>query len=142
MFAQSVQESHVVALEMMPSMAIKVATSTGLCLLMACTADLVSSEKKKILMFSAVIWSRAWFLWAPFIFVLKIYDPVLPLTVFATLIVIGGILMSVVNYSHDEKRTQQVIENHSVCTISDGEISDWNIDDEKKASYVEHPHAI
>lgn len=73
---------------------------------------------------------------------LKIYDPVLPLTVFATLIVIGGILMSVVNYSHNEKRTQQVIENHSVCTISDGEISDWNIDDEKKASYVEHPHAI
>lgn len=98
-----------------------------------------------MLMFSAVVWSRAWFLWAPFIFVLKMYDAVLPLTVFATLIVIGGILMSVMNYSQHnvQKETNvQKIENQTVCTISDGKIVDWIIDDEKKASYVEHPHAI
>lgn len=139
-----VQDSHVVALEMIPSMAIKLATSTGLCLLMACTADLVSPEKKKMLMFSATIWSRAWFLWAPFIFVLRKYDPVLPLTVFATLIVIGGILMSVVNYSHNggKKKIKEAISNTTVCTISDGKIADWIVDDDKKTSYTEHPHAI
>lgn len=144
LLVQTVQESHVVALEMMPSMAIKVATSTGLCLLMVCTADLVTPEKKKTLMFSAVIWSRAWFIWAPFIFLLKIYDPVLPLTVFATLIVVGGLLMSLVNYSHDgsDTKAKQTVENHTVCTISDGKIVDWIIDDEKKGAYVEHPQAI
>lgn len=140
----TVQDSHVVALEMIPSMAIKLATSTGLCLLMACTADLVSPEKKKMLMFSAAIWSRAWFLWAPFIFVLRKYDPVLPLTVFATLIVIGGILMSVVNYSHNvgKKKIKEAISNTTVCTISDGKIVDWIVDDDKRTSYTEHPHAI
>lgn len=147
-FFQTVQESHVVALEMMPSMAIKVATSTGLCLLMACTADLVATEKKKTLMFSAVIWSRAWFLWAPFIFTLKKYDPVLPLTVFATLIVVGGALMTLINYSNDDskkkkaKQTTTMAENHNVCAISDGKIVDWAVDDEKKTCYIEHPQAI
>lgn len=111
---------------MIPSMAIKMATSTGLCILMTCTADLVTQEKKKMLMLSAVIWSRAWFLWAPFIFVLRMYDNVLPLTVFATLIVFGGILMSVVNYSHlksfkevnQAKNSQEKKPN--IVTISDG----------------------
>lgn len=87
---------------MMPSMAIKLATSAGLCILVTCTADLVTPDKKRILMLSCAVWSRGWFLWSPFIFVLRMYDAVLPLTVFATLIVIGGALMTVVNSSQVE----------------------------------------
>lgn len=51
--------------------------------------------------------------------------------------------MSVVNYSHDggEKKIKQGIDNHA-CTISDGKIENWFVDDEKKTSYVEHPQAI
>lgn len=98
---------------MMPSMAIKMATSTGLCVLMTCTADLVTPDKKKILMLSCVVWSRAWFLWSPFIFVLKMYDAVLPLTVFATLIVIAGVLMNIVN-SSQLKIYKQVNQDQSV----------------------------
>lgn len=87
-------------------MAIKLATSTGLCILLTCTADLVTPDKKRILMLSCAVWSRAWFLWSPFIFVLRMYDAVLPLTVFATLIVIGGALMTVVNSSQIENYRQ------------------------------------
>lgn len=72
------------------------------------------------------------------------YDPVLPLTVFATLIVVGGLLMSLVNYTNDGggKKPKQTNENHTVCTISDGKIVDWIGDDEDKGAYVEHPQAI
>ena len=80
-----VKETQVVALEMAPTMAIKITTSIGMCVLTVCTIDLVSAERKKVLMFSSTIWARAWFVWAPFIFLLKKYDVVLPLTVFATL---------------------------------------------------------
>lgn len=104
---------------MMPSMAIKMATSTGLCVLMTCTADLVTPDKKRILMLSCVVWSRVWFLWSPFIFVLRMYDAVLPLTVFATLIVIAGILMNIVNSSqlkiYKKVNQGQSIDNKKVC---------------------------
>lgn len=84
---------------MMPTMAIKTATSVGVCVLAVSTVDLVAADRKKILLYSAQIWSRAWFLWAPFIFMLKTYDVVLPLTIFATLIVFGGVLLVIVNHN-------------------------------------------
>lgn len=138
-FINLVKETHVVALEMIPSMAIKMATSTGLSILSTCTADLVAAEKKKILMFSAVVWSRAWFLWAPFIFVLKSYDVILPLTIFATLIVIGGILTSIVNHSHHKnhkKTIEQKLNVETIRAISNGKIDDW-IKGDNKAYEIE-----
>lgn len=97
------QETHVVALEMFPTMGIKLATSTGLCLLTVCTGQLVPIEKKGILMLSVTVWARGWFLWAPIIFMLKVYDTILPLTMFATLSVVGGILMCIVNHGLEIK---------------------------------------
>lgn len=91
------KETHVVALEMAPTLFIKAATSVGMCVLTVCTVDLVANDRKKILMFSSTIWSRAWFLWAPFIFVLQSYDAVWPLTIFATLNVLGGLLLVLVH---------------------------------------------
>lgn len=133
-----VKESHVVALEMMPTMAIKMATSTGLCVLMTCTADLVTPEKKKILIFSSVVWSRAWFIWAPFIFILKMYDTVLPLTVFATLVVIGGILMTIINHSHSKSyKKVDSNQNYSHEKISTIVLNDLNSESIEKFEKIQ-----
>lgn len=91
------KHSQIVALEMAPTLAIKAATSVGMCVLTVCTADLVSADRKKMLMFSSTVWARAWFNWAPFIFLLKQFDPILPLTIFATLSIFGGICMLVIH---------------------------------------------
>lgn len=98
---------HIVALEMIPSIAIKIATSSSLSILTTCTADLVAVDKKKTLMFSAAVWARAWFLWVPFIGMAKVYGPTAPLTIFATLAVVGGCLTSVINHSHHRSHKAQ-----------------------------------
>lgn len=103
--------SHVVALQMFPTMAIKLATSTGLCLLTVCTSELVAMERRKILMLSVTVWARGWFVWAPTIFMLKVYDTILPLTMFASLSVIGGTLMCIVNHSLEIKRKKRPVNN-------------------------------
>lgn len=130
------KESHVVALEMFPTMAIKLGTSSSLCLLTICTADLVSVEKKKILMLSVGVWARAWFLWAPFVFMLRVYDTVLPLTVFATLSVLGGVLTCIVNYGLgiEPKKSEQRQANIQ-GNISDESKSVWWIGRYTKNSY-------
>lgn len=98
---------HIVALEMIPSILIKIATSSTLSILTACTVDLVAAEKKKTLMFSSAVWARAWFLWVPFIGMAKVYGPTVPLWIFATLAVIGGILTSIINHSHHRNHKKQ-----------------------------------
>lgn len=117
-----VTEPHWVALEMAPTLAIKVTTSIGMCVLTVCTADLVSADRKKILMFSSTVWARAWFLWCPFIFLLKSYDIVLPLTIFATLSVVGGALMLLIHQNqykaYLEDCEQRIQAMRAVRTIS------------------------
>lgn len=102
---------------MIPSIAIKVATSSSLSILTTCTVDLVDPEKRKTLMFSAAVWARAWFLWAPFIGVTKKYGATMPLTIFATLAVVGGILTSLINHSHhrSHKKTYSAQEIQLKC---------------------------
>lgn len=138
LFCFAVKETHVVALEMAPTLAIKASTSIGMCVLTACTVDLVLANRKKILMFSATIWARAWFLWAPFIFVLQAYDAVLPLTVFATLSVCGGLLLVLIhnnqykNYLQDcEKRMQAM---RTMRSISNAGL-DWIKHSRRKSVY-------
>lgn len=122
------KETHVVALEMAPTLAIKTATSIGMCVLTVCTVDLVCADRKKILMFSSTVWARAWFVWAPFIYVLRVYVVVLPLIVFASLSVIGGILMVIVHqnqyriYLKDCEERAQVM--RAVRSISSAGL-DW-----------------
>lgn len=96
---------------MIPCIAIKMATSSSLSILTTCTADLVVMEKKKTLMLSASIWARGWFLWAPFISLTKKYGTLVPLNIFATLAVIGGILTSIINHSHhkNHKKKAQIL---------------------------------
>lgn len=121
---------------MFPTMAIKLGTSIALCLLTVCTADLVSTEKKKILMLSVGVWARAWFLWAPFVFMLRVYDTVLPLTVFATLSVLGGVLTCIVNYGlgiEPKKRERREANIQSI--ITDDSTNVWWLNRFSKKSY-------
>lgn len=122
------KETHVVALEMAPTLAIKTATSIGMCVLTACTIELVCAERKKILMFSSTVWARACFVWAPFIYVLRAYDVVLPLTVFATLSVLGGAIMVFIHQNqyktYLEDCEQRIQAMRAVRTISNAGL-DW-----------------
>lgn len=124
----TVKTTHVVALEMAPTLAIKTATSVGMCVLAACTVELVCAERKKILMFSSTVWARAWFLWAPFIYVLKTYDVNLPLSVFATLSLVGGGLLVLIHQNqykaYLEDCEQRIQTMRAVRSISNAGL-DW-----------------
>lgn len=71
---------------------------------------------------------RSFFVWAPFIFMLKSYDNALPLTVFATLSVIGGVFMVIIHqnqykvYLENCERRMQAM--RAVRTISNAGL-DW-----------------
>lgn len=123
---------------MAPTLAIKAATSVGMCVLTVCTVDLVATERKRILMFSATIWSRAWFLWAPFIFVLQSFGVNLPLTVFATLSVVGGLLLVLVHtnqyktYLQDCEQRMQAM--RTMRSISNAGL-DWIKSSRRKSVY-------
>lgn len=104
----SVYFTQIVALEMLPCIAIKIATSSSLSILTTCTSELVDPERQKTLQFSASVWARAWFLWAPYINTTKSYGPLIPLTIFATLSVVGGLLTSVINHSHHRNHQKGV----------------------------------
>lgn len=136
-------EPQWVVFEMAPTFAIKAATSIGMCVLTVCTGDLVSADRKKILMFSSTVWARAWFLWCPFIFVLRTFDIVMPLTVFATLSVIGGVLMIIIHQNqykiYLEDCEQRIQAMRAVRTISNAGL-DWikNVRRRSSAYDVEH----
>lgn len=91
-----VKDTHIVALTMIPCIFIKIATSAAMAVLTTSSADLVSPNKKKILMFSSAVWARAWFLWAPFLGASSYFGVLVPLTIFAALSVVGGCLNIVI----------------------------------------------
>ncbi len=69
----------------------KIAVSCSQSILFACTAELIAPEKRKILIFSCTVWARIWLLTAPYIGALMDEHQLLPLSIFGTLSVIGGI---------------------------------------------------
>lgn len=134
----TVHRTHVVALEMAPTLAIKMASSVGMCVLTVCTAELVSSDRRKILMFSSTVWARAWFLWAPFVNVLKSFHVILPLTVFATLSLVGGLLMTIIHqnqYKNYLKDCEQRIQNMRTMRSLSNAGLDWIKSARRKSVY-------
>lgn len=103
-----VKDTHQIGLAMIPCIALKITVSSAISILTACTADLVPPEKKKILMLSAGIWGRSWILWAPFVFVLNSYGSLVPVSVMATMTVVGGILCSVIGHSQTNNLTKHM----------------------------------
>lgn len=75
----------------------KMAVSCSQSILFACTTELVKPEKRKILVFSCIIWARIWLLTAPYIGGLRIVHQLLPLSVFGILSAIGGVAICLIS---------------------------------------------
>lgn len=56
-----------VVLLMATSMASKIAISTTLSILMTCTTEIVSLEKRRLCAYTSTIWTRVWLLTSPFV---------------------------------------------------------------------------
>ncbi len=69
----------------------KIAVSCSQSILFTCTAELVTPEKRKILIFSCIVWARMWLLTAPYIGALTQIHQLLPLSIFGLLSAIGGV---------------------------------------------------
>lgn len=88
----------------------KIAVSCSQSILVTCTAELVSPEKRRILTFSCVVWARICLLTAPFIGVLSAIHQVLSLSVFGILNIIGGLAISVLSSPRTIERKEQKTE--------------------------------
>lgn len=77
----------------------KIGISCAQAVLFTCTSELVPPEKRKICVYSCVVWARLWLLCAPFIGFLAIYQQLLGLSVFGLLALIGGIATCCLTYS-------------------------------------------
>lgn len=80
-----------VGLLMLTAIVPKIAVSCSQSILFTCTAELVKPEKRKILVFSCIVWARIWLLTAPYIGALMEIHQLLPLSVFGMLSAIGGV---------------------------------------------------
>lgn len=81
-----------VPLQMLTAMSSKVTISLTLAVLTTCTHELVAADKKKLLVFSAVVWGRIWFMGAPLIGAFNVYGKFVPQTIYAIISLVGGVL--------------------------------------------------
>lgn len=61
---------------MVTSMASKIAISTTLSILMTCTTEIVSPEKRRLCGYTSTIWTRIWLLSAPFVGATSIFGQI------------------------------------------------------------------
>lgn len=138
----AVRENRRVGIEMIASILLKTSTSCALSVLTTCTTQLVVPEKRKILMFSVNVWGRTWFLAAPFVNYLKEFGRVVPLSAFATLSVIGGVLVAVINKtifrinSQEQLNKTQSTDSITISTISIGTTSPTDLNKEPRFSNI------
>ncbi|XP_037924364.1 solute carrier family 22 member 7-like [Hermetia illucens] len=93
----TMKESKQAGLEIIFCTGLKIANALSMSILITCTGELVTEEKRPILMFSVVTWSRIWLLIAPFIIALSTIHKLIPVTIFAGLAVINGLFMCYIN---------------------------------------------
>lgn len=82
---------------MLTAMSSKMTISLTLAVLTTCTHELVTADKKKLLVFSAVVWGRIWFMGAPLIGWFNIYGKFVPQTIYAAISLIGGLLSMMIS---------------------------------------------
>ncbi|XP_065372163.1 solute carrier family 22 member 3 [Calliphora vicina] len=93
----TIKESRKIGFEMLFWILLKLANSAYLSILTTCTGQLVSAEKRSILMLSSSCFSRFWLVFAPFIIITTKFHILIPITVFASLAVSSGVLMCFLN---------------------------------------------
>ncbi|KAG4065097.1 hypothetical protein HA402_007494, partial [Bradysia odoriphaga] len=105
-----------VGLLMLTAIIPKIAVSCSQSILFTCTTELVSPDKRKILMFSCVVWARICLLTAPYIGTLLEIHQVLPLSVFGGLSAIGGVCTCLIRTSKTfEKQADAEKELPTAC---------------------------
>ncbi|XP_037951229.1 solute carrier family 22 member 13-like [Teleopsis dalmanni] len=107
----TIKESRRIGLELIFWIVLKLANATAQSVLITCTGELVAPEKRPMLSLSVVTFSRCCVTIAPFISTLTVFHQLIPITVFATLGVINGILMFMVNssfWSVEQPRIEKV----------------------------------
>lgn len=92
MFIYLVSLFHRLILLMITSMTSKIAISTTLSILMTCTAEIVSPEKRRLCGYTSTIWTRIWLLSAPFVGATSIYGQLVPQTFMSFLNIFGSIM--------------------------------------------------
>lgn len=110
-----------VALPMLTAMFSKATISLTLAVLTTCTAELVTPDKKKLLVFSAVVWGRIWFTGAPLIGAFNIHHDYAPQTIYAIISLVGGVLTMLISSPRTIPK-QKEEPNVEVYTIKPGEI--------------------
>lgn len=68
-----------------------------LAVLTNCTHELATPDKKKLLVFSAVVWGRIWFMGAPLIGAFNVYGKYVPQTIYAVISLVGGLLSMLIS---------------------------------------------
>lgn len=76
---------------------LKLANSASLSILTTCSGELVTPEKRSMLMLSSACFSRFWLIFAPFIIITTKVHILIPITIFASLAVSSGMLMCFLN---------------------------------------------
>ncbi|XP_075146072.1 solute carrier family 22 member 3-like [Haematobia irritans] len=93
----NVKESRKAAYELLFWLILKMLNSASLVVLTACTGQMVSPEKRPMLMLSAGCFSRFWLTVVPFTLVVGKIHYLLPMTMFATAAISNGIIMCYFN---------------------------------------------
>lgn len=116
---------------MTTSMASKIAISTTLAMLMTCTTEIVTAEKRRLCGYTITVWTRIWLLSAPFVgatsligrlgkltFLCKIFEtqilfPTVPQTVMSLLNILGSLVTALI----DTPRSVDTLKtNHELYT--------------------------
>ncbi|XP_050322366.1 solute carrier family 22 member 3 [Bactrocera neohumeralis] len=93
----TLKPSRRVGFEMIFWMFLKFATAVTFAVLATCTGEIVSSEKRPTLMYSVVTHSRFWLIFGPSIAVTIQFHNLIPITVLASLAVVTGVLLCLLN---------------------------------------------
>ncbi|XP_059217738.1 steroid transmembrane transporter SLC22A24 [Stomoxys calcitrans] len=93
----SVKDSHRGAYEMIFWLFLKLVNSASLVILTNCSGELVTPDKRPLLMASVGAFSRFWLTLGPFILIFMKVNHLLPITIFASMAVSSGALMCFLN---------------------------------------------
>ncbi|XP_058464629.1 solute carrier family 22 member 21 [Malaya genurostris] len=95
------------ALLMLTAMVAKTSISCCLSILNVCTTELVTENKKRGAAYSTIVWARIWLLGAPFIGATIIFGQLVPQTLFGSLTLIGGIIVTGIHSSRTHASMKQ-----------------------------------
>lgn len=90
---------------MVTSMASKISISTTLSILMTCTTEIVSPEKRRLCGYTSTIWTRVCLLSAPFVGSTSIFGQLVPQTFLACLNLVGSIFTSLIDTPQTIKKS-------------------------------------